>query len=99
MNMSETVPKEMPKETTDTKSLDLLEMKSLIQDLFAVRTHIYWLDMGVSALIAWVFFVAALTVDASSPLYTLYFLISCLAFYRAILFIHEIAHVKENSLP
>ena len=58
---------------------------------------LYWTDLLVTALIGWVSF--AETVRLSSGLRLLSFSVTTFALYRAVLFIHELAHVNRRDLP
>jgi fatty acid desaturase len=70
----------------------------LTRDLATPRRAIYWADMGGSALLGY----AALVLAATSHLTGVAIaagIVSVLALYRALLFIHEISHVKHAALP
>ena len=71
--------------------------RELVKDLFRRDPLIYWLDFLFSALLGWGTFALALTAAAFSFRQILFVGISCLALYRAVLFIHEIAHFKKGT--
>ncbi len=60
---------------------------------------IYWVDLLISTGVAWgAFVLAARTVFFSWP-WVVLSLVSVLAFLRAVLFIHELAHLKLGAVP
>jgi fatty acid desaturase len=70
--------------------------RALHDDLFRVRPAIYWLDFGTSIGIAWTAFGISLWSD--TPWSVLALLLSTLAFYRCLFFIHEIIHLRQGQL-
>jgi fatty acid desaturase len=73
------------------------QARELVKDLFRPSPVIYWFDFLCSALLGWGAFGFALSVSAFSYQQFLFIGISCLALYRAVLFIHEIAHFKKGT--
>ena len=71
--------------------------RDLVKDLFRRNPFIYWGDFLFSALLGWGAFVLALKAPVFSSRQILFVGISCLALYRAVLFIHEIAHFKKGT--
>ncbi len=72
--------------------------RDLTKDIAEARPGIYWADMTVSAAIGYAAMVGAILV--ASPLAAIALgLVSALALYRALLFIHEISHIRRGSLP
>lgn len=69
----------------------------LTRDLIQPRPAIYWGDMAGSAFIGYAALVVAAT--ASGWLAVTAAIVSVLALYRALLFIHEISHMKHAALP
>ena len=70
----------------------------LTRDLVQPRPAIYWADMLGSAAIGYAAFAVAATI-ASTPLAIAAGIVSVLALYRALLFIHEVSHIRHASLP
>ncbi len=68
-------------------------------DAFRPKPWIYWLDMLASASVGWTLFGLSLAAPTGSPMYVAATLGSICALYRAMLFIHELAHVKPGQLP
>src|SRR5690606_29527513 len=67
-------------------------------DAFTVRRELYWIDVIGSAALGWGAFVAS--GRSESPLLTLAALaVATLALYRAVLFIHELAHLRTRAVP
>ncbi|MFN4135608.1 MAG: fatty acid desaturase family protein [Novosphingobium sp.] len=70
----------------------------LTRDIATARPEIYWPDMLASALVGYVALAGAIL--AESPLAAAGCgVISALALYRALLFIHELTHIHKNALP
>lgn len=67
-------------------------------DAFTVRRELYWIDVIGSAALGWGAFVASGHVR--SPLAAGAALaVATLALYRAVLFIHELAHLRTRAVP
>src|SRR5689334_15961932 len=73
------------------------DLKKLVADCFQVRPAIYWADLLCTALVAWGSFVATELLPA--PAAALAFAVSIFAFYRGVLFIHELTHRERGELP
>lgn len=86
-------------DTENMKKLDLKVVHTLVSDLFKINPIKYWFDFIASAIIGWVFLGVQVIYDLNLTLSIFYFLISVLAFYRALCFLHEITHLRENDLP
>ncbi len=71
--------------------------RELVKDLFRPHPVIYWLDFLLSVALGWATFGLALNAQVYSFQQILFVCISCLGLYRAILFIHEIAHFKKGT--
>ncbi len=70
----------------------------LTRDLQEARAGIYWPDMLGSALLGYAGLVGAVLAE-SLPVALGCGLISALALYRALLFIHELSHIHRDALP
>lgn len=79
-------------------AFSLAQARNIVRDLFEPNPNIYWTDMLVSAIAGHVFFASVRTIPyfVSGPLgwilSALCFVGSGLCFYRASMFIHELAH-------
>ncbi len=71
--------------------------RELVKDLFRPNPIIYWLDFLFSVILGWGAFVLALMSPVLSFRQALFVALSCLALYRAALFIHEIVHFKKGT--
>ena len=70
----------------------------LTKDIAEARPGIYWPDMLVSAALGYGALAGAILVE-SPPLAVALGLLSSLALYRALLFIHELTHIHKDALP
>ena len=73
------------------------ERHRLVRDLFEPVSALYWVDFTVSAFIGWAAFIAALFAVSTIVWGTLVVL-SVLALYRAVLFTHELVHLRREYL-
>jgi len=70
----------------------------LTRDLAQARPGIYWPDMIVSAVVGYGALAGAIWVRQPA-LAVVLGLVSALALYRALLFIHELTHIHRDALP
>jgi fatty acid desaturase len=68
------------------------------RDLIAPRPGIYWADLIGSVVVGYGALVAAVTVQGTGWV-VLAAVVSALALYRALSFIHEISHMKHSAVP
>ena len=71
----------------------------LTADLMQPRPLIYWADLVASVVIGYGGVAAAVASGLPVPVRILAGLVAVLALYRAILFIHELTHVRLSTLP
>lgn len=71
--------------------------RRLVADYFEPDPRVYWLDFTASAVVGWSALWLAVVYPAwlAVPCY----LIAVFALYRAVIFTHELVHVKEGRLP
>ena len=81
----------------DDKAM-LRAARDLTKDIEDHRAAIYWADMIGSALLGYGALAGAILVE-SMPLAVALAVVSVLALYRALLFIHEISHFRGDVLP
>ena len=81
----------------DDKAM-LRAARDLTKDIGTARGGVYWADLLVSAAIAYGALAGAIMVG-SIPLAVVLGLVSALAFYRALMFIHELTHIHRDALP
>ena len=70
----------------------------LTRDIADARPSIYWPDMLVSAGVGYAGLAAAILLDSPWAAVAAG-LVSALALYRALLFIHELTHIHKDALP
>lgn len=81
----------------DDKAM-LRAARDLTRDLGEARAAIYWPDMAGSALLGYLGLAGA--VFAANPLVAgMCAVVAALAFYRALMFIHELTHIHRDALP
>ncbi|RDE06648.1 fatty acid desaturase family protein [Sphingomonas aracearum] len=90
-------PRVVPSRLADDKAM-LRAAAELTRDLIRPRPALYWADMIGSAAIGYAALVLAAT-TASTAVAIVAGIVSALALYRAISFIHEISHLKNGALP
>jgi len=81
----------------DDKAM-LRAVTELTRDIGQAREAIYWPDMLGSAFIGYATLAGAILID-NGWLALLSAVVSVLALYRALLFIHEISHLHRDALP
>lgn len=83
--------------SSDDKAM-LLAGRDLTKDISEARADIYWTDLLLSAGLAYATLVGAILVG---PIWLAVALglVSSLAFYRALMFIHELTHIHRDALP
>ena len=72
--------------------------RELTRDISAARPEIYWPDMLFSAAAGYAALAGAILAD-DTLLALLCGVVSAVALYRALLFIHELTHIHKNALP
>ncbi|OMC27898.1 fatty acid desaturase [Mycobacterium sp. GA-1841] len=80
----------------DVLGISMAEARSLIADLTARRRWIYWVDLTACVVIGYTTFLLCPADRLLSPLGIGCMLIAALAFYRAVLFVHEIVHAPQE---
>jgi fatty acid desaturase len=84
-------------QTQDDKDM-LRAARELTKDLGMAKGRIYWPDMLVSTAIGYAGIAAAILLD-NLALAVVAGLVAALALYRALMFIHELTHIKADALP
>jgi fatty acid desaturase len=74
------------------------QANALISDLVKPSAAIYWLDLALTGLVTWASLILAADA-ASAPVRAAAGLVCVFALYRAVSFIHELAHVRPGDLP
>ena len=84
-------------EATTGQEFPLREAHRLVRDLMTPNPWIYWIDFLVHISLGWGAFITILSMPLSLPWQLLGGIIAMLAFYRAAIFIHELAHLKKGT--
>ena len=84
-------------DAVQTEEFPLTEAREIVRDLFTPNPRIYWLDFLFHMVLGWSALYVALVAPAFSGLGIAAFLVSALALYRAVIFTHELAHLKKGS--
>lgn len=80
-----------------SKDFPLTEARNLVKDLSGPDPLIYWVDYLLSITIGWSAFVLAVRVPDLSLWQVTFYVIASLALYRAVIFTHELAHLKKGT--
>ncbi|MGB3795817.1 MAG: fatty acid desaturase [Alteraurantiacibacter sp.] len=94
---TQTAERRVHAQIPDDKAM-LRAAAELTRDINTARPEIYWPDMIGSALVGYATLAGAILVENTWAAVGLG-VISVLALYRALLFIHEITHLHRNALP
>ncbi|QFT78893.1 fatty acid desaturase [Erythrobacter sp. THAF29] len=84
-------------QTEDDKNM-LRAARDLVRDLGEAKGSIYWPDMLISAGIGYAGIAAAILAE-NTLVAVMAGIIASLALYRALMFIHELTHIKKDALP
>jgi len=75
----------------------LKEARKLVKDLWKPDARIYWTDFTLSAAIGWGAVAVATMAANYSLVQILALVVATLGLYRAVIFIHEIAHFRKGT--
>ena len=75
----------------------MAQAKHIVQDLFEPNPFIYWVDFLAMDFLGWAAFVLAARAPAWSLSQAAFFLAAGLALYRAVIFVHELTHLKKGT--
>ena len=79
-------------------NFSIREAREIVKDLFAPKPVVYWTDFLLSIGIgAACFRIEYRRAEPFSALQIFLYAVSCVAFYRAALFIHELVHLRSDS--
>ncbi|MBS1269472.1 MAG: hypothetical protein MAG794_00423 [Gammaproteobacteria bacterium] len=84
-------------EATAGRELPLREAHALVRELLVPKAWTYWLDFLFHIMLGWGAFVTALRMPVFSAWQLAAYVIATLALYRAVIFIHELAHLKRGT--
>jgi len=75
----------------------LQEARQLVRDLLRPNAAIYWADFGFSITLGWASFVLAVMRPSGSWMQVALAVLTALALYRSVIFIHELAHLRRGT--
>lgn len=84
-------------DTASSRAFPLREAHNLVRDLMKPNPWIYWTDFLFHISLGWAAFILVLSTPLLSPVQILAGIVATLAFYRAAIFIHELAHLKKGT--
>lgn len=79
------------------EGVPMAEARAIARRFAEPNPRIYWTDFLVSGAIGWCAFAGAVLAAPFSPLQAALALIAAFALYRAVLFTHELAHLKKGT--
>ncbi len=79
-------------------SFSMAEARYIVRDLFVSKPWIYWSDFLISFSIGGVCYGLVRRVPNLSLEQAALFLVSCICFFRASLFVHEIVHFRSGTM-
>jgi fatty acid desaturase len=87
--------------TSDAAQVDLspAALRRRYTNLFRPKPWLYYVDTLASATLGWTAFAVAVHTPRFSGLWALSVLVATFALYRAVLFIHELAHLQRTAVP
>jgi len=84
-------------ESDPSITMPMAEAKRAVRDLFRPDPLIYWADFLCCDLLGWTFFILAVRAPNFSLSQTAAFLVAGFSLYRAVLFVHELSHLKKGT--
>lgn len=75
----------------------LHESRELVRGLFKPNPLIYWTDFPCSMIVGWTAFALAVKSPFLSAGQLVFYFVAVLALYRAVIFIHELAHLRAGT--
>ncbi len=81
----------------EQKKNPIREAREIVKDLMVPNPFIYWFDFLFNVLLGWCSFCFCYRADFFSPIQCVFFFVSILSFYRAVIFIHEITHLRKGT--
>ena len=83
--------------TSAEAEFPMAQAKRTVQDLFEPDPKVYWADFLFHDILGWSAFVLATRSPNGSAIQVLMFLIAGFALYRAVIFVHELTHLKKGT--
>jgi fatty acid desaturase len=90
-----------PPDRSDASQGDLPigQLRRALNDLLVPRPVFYWIDFLASIISFYAGFAASVVLPLNNPLKPLSALVAVLSLYRAVVFIHELAHLSPGRVP
>src|SRR5260221_1833356 len=85
--------------SNEKPTFPMAEAKKIVEDLFEPSAAIYWTDFIFNAGLGWMTFYLGVQTVPFSPAQFLFLVVSVFCLYRAVIFIHELTHLKKDSFP
>ena len=82
---------------TPSSQFPLDRARELVKGLNAPNPWIYWTDFLFSITLGWTAFFLALRSPPFSAWQVMFYLVTSLALYRAVIFTHELAHLRKTT--
>lgn len=82
----------------DSHAFSARAAKDLVDDLFALKPHIYWCDLLISAAITYVSLVVYLMSANFSVMQFTAFSVASIGLFRIAIFMHEIVHMRRGHM-
>src|SRR5271167_1871979 len=79
--------------------LPIRHLRRALDDLLAPRPSVYWIDFLASITCFYASFAASVVLPPDSPFKPLGAAVAVLSLYRAVVFIHELAHLSPGRVP
>src|SRR5574340_936101 len=79
------------------REFPLREAHKLVRDLMTPNPWIYWLDFLFHISLGWAAFAVILLAPMLSAWQIAALVVATFAFYRAAIFVHELAHLKKGT--
>lgn len=79
--------------------LPIRQLRQALGDLLVPRPALYWIDFLASITCFYAGFAASVVLPPNNPLELLGAVVAVLSVYRAVVFIHELAHLSPGRVP
>ena len=84
-------------EGTTTHALPMAQAKGIVRDLFKPNPFLFWADFLFYDLLGWAAFILMVKAPSFSPLQLAAYILAGFCLYRAVLFVHELSHLKKGT--
>jgi fatty acid desaturase len=81
------------------EELPIRQLRQALGDLMAPRPAFYWIDFLASITCFYASFAASVLLPLNNPLKPFGAVVAVLSLYRAVVFIHELAHLSSGRVP